>query len=299
MQKKFDPKVFQLGYVALETADVERTKDHYLETLGMSETAKGEDGSVYLTIGHSHHDLVLRPAKQKSLLHLGFQLKPHIAIADFAREVREYGLSATIKTDSQPGVADLVEVEGPGGNVFQFYSASNAPTPGFKETGVSLLRLGHVAVISTESEKLMKFYQNFLGFWYTDDIAGIANFFTCNRDHHVVNIVNAPESRVHHIAFEIRGTAHHAAAADTLRKAGCNQLWGPSRHTAGHNIAGYHYDPNQVIVELYTEMDVFIPELGIQEPRPWHEHKPMKPRSWQFHELNAWGAEFSFNLAAG
>ena len=120
----------------------------------------------------------------------------------------------------------------------------------------------------------MKFYQEFLGFWYTDDIAGIANFFTCNRDHHVVNIVNAPESRVHHIAFELRGTAHHTAAADTLRKAGFNQLWGPSRHTAGHNIAGYHYDPNQVMVEFYTEMDVFIPELGIQEPRPWHEHKP-------------------------
>ena len=78
------------------------------------------------------------------------------------------------------------------------------------------------------------------------------------------------------------GTAHHAAAADTLRKAGFKQLWGPSRHTAGHNIAGYHYDPNKVMVEFYTEMDVFIPELGIQEPRPWHEHKPMKPRSWQF-----------------
>ena len=135
------------------------------------------------------------------------------ARADFAREVREYGLAATIKTDSQPGVAELVEVEGPGGNVFQFYSTVEAPTPGFKETGVSLLRLGHVAVISTEAEKLMKFYQEFLGCWYTDDIAGIANFFTCNRDHHVVNIVNAPESRVHHIAFELRGTAHHTAAA--------------------------------------------------------------------------------------
>ena len=123
------PKVFRLGYVALETADLERTIDHYLQTLGMTETAKGDDGSVYLSIGHDHHDLVLRPAKQKSLLHLGFHLKPHIAVADFAREVQEYGLAATIKTDSQPGVAELVEVEGPGGNVFQFYSTSRRPAP--------------------------------------------------------------------------------------------------------------------------------------------------------------------------
>ena len=108
--------------------------------------------------------------------------------------------------------------------------------------------------------------------------------------------MDAPESRVHHIAFELRGTAHHAAAADTLRKAGFNQLWGPARHTAGHNIAGYHYDPNQVMVELYTEMDVFIPELGIQEPRPWHEHRPMKPRSWQFHETERLGRRLQLQL---
>ena len=299
MQKKFDPKVFQLGYVALETADIQRTRDHYLETLGMTETAKGDDGSVYLSIGHSHHDLVLRAADQKSLLHVGYHLKPHISVADFARDVREYGLPATIKTDSQPGIAELVEVEGPGGNVFQFYSEIETPTPGFKETGIPMLRLGHIAVISPDAEKLMTFYEDFLGFVKTDDIAGIANFFTCNRDHHVVNIVNVPQSRVHHIAFELRGTAHHTQAADALTKAGCSQLWGPARHTAGHNIAGYHYDPNQVIIELYTEMDVFIPELGIQEPRPWHEETPMRPKSWLPHELNAWGAEYSFNLATG
>ena len=102
MREKFDPKVFELGYVALETADIERTKNHYLETIGMTQTAKGDDGSVFLSIGYNHHNIVLRPAKQKALLHLGFHLKPHIAISDFARQVREFGLAATIKSDSQP-----------------------------------------------------------------------------------------------------------------------------------------------------------------------------------------------------
>ena len=48
MQSKFDPKVFQLGYVALATPDIQRTKDHYLQNLGMTEVARGDDGSVYL-----------------------------------------------------------------------------------------------------------------------------------------------------------------------------------------------------------------------------------------------------------
>jgi catechol-2,3-dioxygenase len=297
--RKFDPKVFQLGYVALGTPDIERTKEHYLKTVGMTEVARGDDGSVYLSIGYNHHDLVLRPAEQKTLLHAGFHLKPQITIGDLSREVRELGLNATTKTDSQPGIPELVEVDAPGGLAIQFYSAIEAPVPGFKQTGASPLRLGHVAVISPEGDKLITFFQDFLGFWFTDDIAGIANFLTCNREHHVVNIVKAPVSRVHHIAFELRDNACHAIAADALREAGVPLLWGPSRHTAGHNLASYHHDPDKVMIEFYTEMDQFIPELGLCEPRPWHEHLPMKPRSWKPDELSVWGAEFGFNLAAG
>jgi hypothetical protein len=39
MQRQFAPRVFQLGYIALETPDILRAKDHYAETIGMSETA--------------------------------------------------------------------------------------------------------------------------------------------------------------------------------------------------------------------------------------------------------------------
>jgi catechol-2,3-dioxygenase len=299
MQRKFDPKVFQLGYIALGTPDIMRTRDHYLQNLGMTEVARADDGSIYLSIGYNHHDVVLRPARQKELLHLGFHLKPNITVGDFAREARDRGFAGTIKTDSQPGVAELVEVEAPGGTRIQFYNTIEAPAPGFKQAGAAVLRLGHVALINPEGDKLIKFFQDFLGFWLTDDIEGIANFLTCNRDHHVVNIVKAPESRVHHVAFELRESSSQTAAADALRAAGINLLWGPSRHTAGHNVAAYHHDPDKVMIELYTEMDTFIPELGICEPRPWHEHFPMKPKSWKIAELNAWGAEFSFNLAAG
>lgn len=299
LKKIFDPKVFRLGYVALECADIERTRDHYIATLGLTETARGHDGEIYLSIGADHHNIVLRPAAQKALVHQGYQLKPHHAVADVARDMQALGFKATIKTDSQPGVAELVEVEAPGGVVFQLFNEIQMPCPGWKETGASILRLGHLAVISAEAEKLFQFYVDVLGFAYTDDIAGVARFLTCNRDHHVVNVVGLPENRLHHIAFELKASAYHVAACDALRRAGIDQLWGPARHTAGHNIAGYHYDPNKVMVEFYTEMDVFVPELGIQEPRPWHEVNPLKPRSWPLENMNAWGAPFEFNFVTG
>src|ERR1700722_7392490 len=110
--KKFDPKVFRLGYVALATADIERTKEHYLEAIGLTQTARGDDGSLFLSLGYDQHNIVLSPSGEKALRHVGFQLSPGIAVTDFAKEVRAFGLAAEIKTDSQPGIAELVQVAG-------------------------------------------------------------------------------------------------------------------------------------------------------------------------------------------
>lgn len=298
MTKPFAPRVFQLGYVALECPDFERTKAHYAETIGMHQTDKGDDGAVYLSIGYEHHNIVLRKAEKKALAHLGFQLQPGTDPNALLRDLSATGLKGQVKTDSQPGIRELVEVEAVPGVVFQLYTDIDAPAPRFKRTGVAPLRLGHVAIISSHGDKLMGFFREFLGFWFTDTIgSGLANFFTCNRDHHVVNVVNVPEDRVHHIAFELKGNASHAMASDTLREAGVPVRWGPARHTAGHNLAGYHFDPDNVLIELYTDMDQFTPQLNMCEPRPWHEHFPMQPRDWKLSELCAWETEFAFNLA--
>lgn len=299
MVKAFDPKVFQLGYVAMESADLERGVAHYAQTMGMAETARGHDGEAYLSMGYEHHNIVLRKAEQKAFSHLGYQLNPGIDLDAFARTLADAGLTPARKSDSQPGVADLVEVEVTPGHLLQFYTEIATPKPGFSGRGIAPLRLGHVAVICSDAPRLRRFYDEVLGFWFTDDIAGLAHFYTCNRDHHVVNILGMPENRIHHIAFQLQENGDHSKASDVLRRAEMPVLWGPSRHSAGHNIASYHYDPEKVMIELYTDMDVFVPEMGCCEPRPWHEDLPMTPRSWGVEVMSAWRTDFAFNLAAG
>lgn len=297
MLKPFAPKVFQLGYVAMGVTDFERSKAHFAETIGMSETDVGHDGESYLSVGYEHHNVVLHKASEASFAHVGYQLNHDIDLNDFLRDAEAFGVKGKIKSDSQPGIKTLVEIEAAQGNIIQFYNEISAPAPGFKKTGVAPLRLGHWAVISSEGEKLMKFHTDFLGFRATDTIGeGLANFFTCNRDHHVVNIVSAPVDRIHHIAFELKGNASHAMASDQLREDGVPVLWGPARHTAGHNLAGYHHAPDGVLIELYTDMDIYLPELDMCEARPWHEHYPMKPKDWGLDQLCAWETQFSYQL---
>jgi catechol-2,3-dioxygenase len=135
-----------------------------------------------------------------------------------------------------------------------------------------------------------------LGFAITDRIEAGATFLTCNHDHHVLNLVTASFQKLHHIAFELRGRSQHHDAADLLSSRQIPIVWGPARHTAGHNLASYHFDPDQVLIEFYADMDVFIPELGWFEPRPWHETLPLRPQVWQRGTLTTWGTKYDFDF---
>lgn len=295
---EFNPKTVGLGYVALGSTDPARAVAHYRDVLGLTETGS-EGGATYLSLCGAHHDIVVTRASEKSFVHQGYQLRADIELAAFAKELGAAGFAAQIKSDSQPGVAKLVEIDGPGGVTFQFYKEMERSVAPATPAGIAPLRLGHVAIISPEAAKLFAFYRDVLGFHYTDDIAELAFFLTCNRDHHVVNLVGLPDSRVHHIAFELRDGSDQVRAADILARNGAPTLWGPSRHGAGHNLAGYHHDPDKVMIELYTQMDVYLPALGQHEPRPWHEDYPMVPKSWPLEKMSVWATEFNFNIAMG
>jgi hypothetical protein len=138
-----------------------------------------------------------------------------------------------------------------------------------------------------------------LGFQNTDWFEDLACFLTCNQDHHVLNIINAPGApfRAHHVAWQLTDRAHHVTAADRLFSHGIPVEWGPARHTAGHNLATYYFDPDRLLVELYSDMDVWVPALGICEPRPWHDQKPLKPRRWSLADMTTWQTKYEFDFS--
>ena len=295
-QTATESSVIGLGYITMKSPDLAKARSYYNDVLGLTETGGSDAGHAYFAVGGTHHDVILEHSDDVSCANLGFRLSQGTDLDDFAKRVSEFGFAAEIQSDPMPGIPRLVNVIAPGDNVMQFYVDEDESGPHFSNRGIAPLRLGHVAIISPEAEKLRSFYQDFLSFHYTDDFEGIATFLTCNRDHHVINLVNAPESRVHHIAFELIDNAQHARASDILAQAKIPTLWGAARHTAGHNLAGYHRDTDGTMIELYTQMDVFIPEANVFEPRPWHEHQPMRPMTRSVTQMTTWETEFAFDL---
>jgi catechol-2,3-dioxygenase len=290
------PRAFRLVYLDLATDRHDDDLDFYTRVMGLKQM-DAADGRTYLTLGYDHHNISLTKAAQPGLPAIGYQLTQGLTLAEMERLLREAGVKSVRKSDARAGVDALLEVEPIGGHTVQLMETVDAPAPGFADQGVSPISLGHFAVLSPEAARLNAFYRDVMQFYHTDAFGDAVKFYACNHEHHVLNIVEAPVAhRLHHVAFQLREYAAHARAADILSMDRRPIVWGPTRHTAGHNIASYFRDPASRLVELYTDMDVYLPDLDMMEPRPWHSELPMRPRVWQRGDLANWKTEFEFKM---
>jgi catechol-2,3-dioxygenase len=288
-------RAYQLAYVDLETNVIDDAIAYYDRVIGATLTERDADGRAYFSLGLDHHNIGLKAAAASRLEAIGLRIAPESA-EDTVRTIKQLGLSPAAKSDARPGVASLVEVE-VGGHMFHLIPEMTMTGPGFRASGIVPTQLGHMAIMSSDADAILNFC-GAIGFRRTDSFENVATFLTCNRLHHVLNVVAAPFVKLHHLAFELRSRAAHHDVADFLATEGCPIVWGPSRHTAGHNLASYHFDPSRFLIECYSDMDVHVPELDIFEPRPWHDAFPQRPRVWPVGQLTTWNTRFDFDFRA-
>lgn len=291
------PSVFRLAYVDLATPSLDDARHYYQDVLGLSCTESTGD-AAFLSLGLDHHNVSVRRGPREGLAAIGLQVANDMPLGDLARHLATLGFSCDLKSDARPGVATMLEAADVGGQCFQIVADMATPAPGFSGAGVSPLKIGHAAVTSPDPARVVQFLNEGLGFVATDWFDQIVTFVTCNRDHHVMNVTAAPFATLHHLAFQLGNADHQVRAADLLAQRSIPTLWGPARHTAGHNVATYHHGADKLLVELYNDMDVFVPELGWCEPRPWHGDLPQRPKVWQLTDMTRWDTRYEFSFAA-
>lgn len=290
------PDVFRLAYADLTTPSVERAREYYDGVLGAT-TIEQTGDAAYLSLGLDHHNLSLQLGERAGLAAIGLQLGSGVDLGELERRIGGMGLKARRKSDARPGVPTILEVLDVGGHTIHLLPEMGTSAPGFSGRGIEPARLGHLAVLSTNAKQLVGFLTQALGFSTTDWFDDFVTFVTCNRDHHVLNIIQAPFATLHHLAFQLNGRDHQFRAADLLTRHKVPTLWGPARHTAGHNVASYHHGADDAVIELYNDMDVFVPELGYCEPRPWHGDLPQVPKHWPITQMTRWETRYEFDLA--
>ncbi|MBY3592386.1 VOC family protein [Rhizobium bangladeshense] len=280
----------RLVYAQLDSTNPDAEVDHYTSVIGLSSVERSGEFS-YLSTGADHHNLVLRKASDAKCTTLGFQLPTGTDLAAFETSLKNQGIKTAKKSDAKPGIGQMVTFVDPNGFQLEVFVDQTAFGKGFAETGIRPTKLGHIAFNVPDVQEAVSFYEHTLGFKVSDWMGDFFAFLHCGPDHHTLNFVKGPKTKMHHIAFEVRDFMHIRDACDRLGQDRIPLIWGPLRHGIGHNIAMYHHDPDKQIVEFYCELDRIVDGMDTFEPRPTHQEFPQRSKTWTDIPLaaNMWG----------
>ena len=283
-------KVSKLGYVAFDTPDLDRLAEHYTSVLDFALVDRTQD-EVFLTPSFDHHAVVLRRGDAKARTAVGFEVFEDLGDAE--RRLRDAGYQVERRSDIAPSTPDVLVLDEPlTGTLIHLYDQQARSGLG-ADAPLRPTKLGHVAAFTPELAPLQSFYEQLLGFRWSDTIGDFFVFLRCNADHHAANFMASKKrTGMHHVAFEMRDLNHLQTMLDHMANRAKRLEWGPGRHGAGHNIFTYHYDPDGNLIELFTQLDVIADEAkGYFEPRPWHSDFPAYPKTWEVDAVavNSWG----------
>jgi catechol 2,3-dioxygenase-like lactoylglutathione lyase family enzyme len=273
-------KAKRIGHATFETPDLERQLDYYQHVVGLKLIGR-EGKRAFLASAVGQLAIVLEQGSRQRCARLAFEVAPDLDAAEIGRRLAEHGLRSEKCSDAVPGAAPLVSFTDPKDTVIELFSDWSFLDVGEPAGGVVPFKLGHVAFFTRDPQAVARFYQEVLGFRVSDWIGDYFGFLRCGIDHHTVNFLRGDTPGMQHIAFELRDAAHMQQACDLLGRKRIKILWGPVRHGPGHNIATYHRNPDQQLVEFFIDLDRMADEeLEYFEPRPWHRDRPQKPKVW-------------------
>jgi catechol 2,3-dioxygenase-like lactoylglutathione lyase family enzyme len=272
--------VQRIGHATYETSNLDRQVDYYTEVVGFAVADRTPERAILCTrIGEEV--LVLERGEVARCARLSFQLAPDLTLNEVAAGLQQHNIRSQRRGSITPAIERAVVFDDPKGTEIELFSANIPPSTGLRVNGIAPMKLGHVAHIVPDAKLVTDFYVETLGFRVSDWMEDFFSFLRCGPDHHTVNFRTGDRTFMHHIAFELKDWAHLQIACETLGMHKRPILWGPLRHGIGHNIAIYHRDPDDHIIEFYTEMDQMKnEELGYFEPRPWHGDRPQRPKVW-------------------
>ena len=287
-------QVARLGHAAFITPDIDALLAYYSEVVGLALMERGSDGAAYLSSNEYHHQLILYPGTRSEIVHIAFQLNDGLSLQEAAAQLHSHGIEVTMRSDSQPGIAQLLEFSDPEGYILQLYTTEAQRAQDSTESADRAIRpqkLGHIALRAQNVQNMAEFYQEMLGFRVSDWMGDFFVFLRSGPDHHTMNFLQSPRHSLQHMAFELKSWGSIQQACDHLGRHRIQLLWGPGRHGIGHNIFTYHSNPDGDVIELFTEIDIMNEEAGYFEPRPWHDDVPQRPKVWEPspRAANQWG----------
>jgi catechol 2,3-dioxygenase-like lactoylglutathione lyase family enzyme len=279
----------RIGHATFETPDLARAIAYYTETMGLVLAAREKD-RAFLASKIGVLTIVLQQSSAERCDRLSFEVTPGSDFGELGRELARDGVRSELRNDSAPGIGQVLSFADCKGTTIELFKDWSFLAKHAQVSGIGPLKLGHVAFVVQDVDATVDFYAKVLGFRVSDWIGDFFVFMRCNPDHHTVNFIKGQNIKLHHMAFELKDFSHIQTSCDLLGQKGVPIIWGPVRQGPGHNIATYHRNHDDQVIELYTELDQMKDEeLGYFEPRSWHRDQPQRPKVWEPGKTTTWG----------
>ncbi|HEY6995084.1 MAG TPA: VOC family protein [Xanthobacteraceae bacterium] len=279
----------RIGHATFETPDLDAAIAHLTQVVGLVVAAR-EKARTYLASKIGMLSVALELGPRPRCTRLAFEVTADTDLGEAGRRLATAGIASERRNDVAPGISEVLSLTDPKGTGIDLFARWSPVAPPTDTAGASVLKLGHVAFMVPDPAETAEFYQNVLGFRVSDWIEDFFVFMRCNADHHAVNFVRGDTARLHHFAFEVKDVAQVQTACDLLGQKRIPIAWGPVRLGPGHNVAIFHRNADDQMVEFYAELDQMKDEaLGYWDPRPWHREFPQRPKVWTGPARSIWG----------
>jgi catechol-2,3-dioxygenase len=272
-------EVSAVGYVALRTRDLSASITHATDILGLRLT-ENDPSKAYFSARDTHHELVYTLSDTDGVDHFGLEVENRDELAAIREKVSRGGWKVISEQPIESAIDAGFAFVGPGEYTWHIYLSVSSHK--LNSGGFGPDRFGHVTIKTPDSIAMRDFIISVLGFRLSEQIGQDSAFFLrCNNDHHGIAIMKAPDVAMHHYAWQTQSILDIARLGDRLARSGSRLAWGPVRHGAGSNIAGYYLDPSGGVVELYADLEqIFDRE---REAVVWSEEDLYWINQWDGH----------------
>lgn len=262
-----------LGYLILQTAQLDRWRELAVDVLGMVPGEGPDPDALYLRVDERAARLVLVPGEQERLLTVGWEVRDAQRLQEVVRRLEDAGAPVKAGSGEQADerrVQELVHTQDPAGIPIEiFHGAALVHDPLVTPFGARFVTgdqgMGHVVLPTRDPQASHDFYTSVLGFRSRGAmrVPGAAvpegdpdgryhvRFLSTNQRHHTLAL--GPwwqPNGIIHFMLEVTELDDVGRALDRLHQHRFHLSSTLGRHTNDHMVSFYVQSPTGCDIEL-------------------------------------------------
>jgi 2,3-dihydroxybiphenyl 1,2-dioxygenase len=266
-------RVHSLGYLVIETTDIDRWRELAVDVLGMAPSHGPDPDALYLRIDDRPARLIIHPGQTERLVTVGWECRDRETFREVVKQLEAAGAPVKAGSGAEADykrVQDFVTTADPAGTQLEIFHGpalvhDKLVTPAGSRFVTGDQGMGHVVLPTANAEESYDFYTQVLGFKSrgsfrlpampgAEDQRMFLRFLSCNVRHHTLALAPwAQPNGIIHFMLEVTELDDVGRALDRVYKRKFPLSSTLGRHTNDNMVSFYVGTPGGFDIELGCE----------------------------------------------